>query len=123
MSSKEYCQAKLVELCNNSGARKGFHNDLVRMLKHMKIEHQFDATACHKRDTFFDQMRGSLSGTPPSVSEVTLPANLRECRKNIGGAEFVDPDTGFSLKVPHYLFLGQLQDLHDTDYFEDIKNL
>jgi hypothetical protein len=52
MLSKEYCQAKLVELCNDSGARKGFHDDLVRMLKHMKNEHQFDATSCINRDTF-----------------------------------------------------------------------
>jgi hypothetical protein len=39
MTSKDYCQAQLVELCNASGARKGFHDDLVRMLKKMKTEH------------------------------------------------------------------------------------
>jgi hypothetical protein len=66
MTSKDYCQAQLVELCNASGARKGFHDDLVRMLKKMKTEHHFDATCCRKRDTFFHSMRGSFPGTPPS---------------------------------------------------------
>jgi hypothetical protein len=44
ISSKDYAQTQLVDLCNKSGAPKGFYDDLVKTLEQLREQHNFDTT-------------------------------------------------------------------------------
>jgi hypothetical protein len=68
--SKDYAQAQLVDLCNNSGAPKDFYDNLVNTLKRLRKQLDFDPTKTPRRDKFFEKLAAQFPTSSPTTTYV-----------------------------------------------------
>jgi hypothetical protein len=88
------------------GAPKGFYDDLVKTLKRLRKQHDFDPTETPRRDNnFFKKLAANFPASSPIATHVAQ-----------GTTKY--------LPVCSFSFLEQLQDLLvNTDSFEELDNL
>lgn len=98
LDAAEITMLDLLVLCDSSGARRGFYDDLLTLLRH-HIKKGFIVTKAKGRDAFLSEMRKKVPTPQPKTTKVA------------------------GWEVVHFSFVEMLRDLLRSSKFNDTKNL